>query len=193
MVSERPRLSRRRILRAALRLIDRDGLEALSMRRLGAALGFEAMSLYRHFASKEAVLDGVVELLTEQIEVPPVGSGSWPEAIRRVVRSYRALAHAHPRAFPLIALRPLSTPGAIARGEATIALLLAAGVDERRALLAFRTLVSYANGYLLEELAAGEPRFTTGDPDAEFEWGLEAVLAGIAAEFAEAQRPSASS
>ena len=163
------------------------------MRRLGAALGVEAMSLYRHVANKESLLDGIVELLTEEIEIPPVGSTSWSESIRRVVWSYRALAHAHPRAFPLIALRPLCTPGAIARGEATIALFMDAGVDERGAVLAFRTLVSYANGYLLEELAAGEPRFTTENPDAEFEWGLEAVLAGLEAEFGTPKRSTPSS
>ena len=177
-------LSRRRILRSALRLIDRDGLEALSMRRLGAALGVEAMSLYRHVPNKEAVLDGVVELLTEEIDVPlarGASSDSWPATMRRIVRSYRKLAHAHPNAFPLIALRPLTTPKAIARGEATIALLLEAGLDELRAVLVFRTLVSYANGYLLEELAGGVPHFTTSDPEGEFEWGLGAVLVGVQA------------
>lgn len=184
MTQPRQPLSRRRILRAALRLIDRDGLDALSMRRLGAALGVEAMSLYRHVPNKEAVLDGVVELLTEEIDVPSAGeagSHSWPETLRRIVHSYRKLAHAHPHAFPLIALRPLATPKAIERGEATIALMLAAGLDERRGVLVFRTLVSYANGYLLEELAAGVPHFTTGNPEAEFEWGVRAVLAGLEA------------
>ena len=154
------------------------------MRRLGAALGVEAMSLYRHVPNKEALLDGVVELLTEEIEVPATGhagASTWPEAMRTIVQSYRRLAHAHPHAFPLIALRPLATPAAIARGEATIALLLDASLDERGALLVFRTLVSYANGYLLEELAAGVPHFTTGDAEVEFEWGLHAVLAGLQA------------
>lgn len=184
MTSSRQPLSRRRILRAALRLIDRDGLEALSMRRLGAALGVEAMSLYRHVFNKEAVLDGVVELLSEEIDVPRAGAANpepWPQTMRSIVHSYRKLAHRHPHAFPLIALRPLATPKAIARGQSTIALMLDAGLDEHRAVLVFRTLVSYANGYLLEEFAAGKPHFTTGDPEAEFEWGLRAVLAGLEA------------
>ncbi len=181
--ARRPRLSRRRILRAALRLIDREGIEAFSMRRLGAALGVEAMSLYRHVPNREAVLDGVVELLAEEIEVPHAGSEPWPQMMRRIVCSYRKLAHAHPHAFPLIALRPLSTPKAIARGEATIALLVDAGIDERRAVLTFRTLASYANGYLLEELAPGTPRVSTGDPETEFQWGLRAVLTGLEAEL----------
>ena len=180
------RLSRRRVLRAALNLIDREGLDALSMRKLGGALGVEAMALYRHVPNKDALLDGVVELLTADIEIPRSGSAPWPEAMRLVVRSYRELAHAHPHAFPLIALRPLATPGAIARGEATIQLLRDAGIDEGRAVLIFRTLASYANGYLLEELSAAVPYFTTGDPEAEFEWGLRAVLAGLEAQLLQA-------
>ncbi len=153
------------------------------MRRLGGALGVEAMSLYRHVPNKDALLDGIVELLTEEIAVPAGASEPWPETMRSIVRSYRSLAYAHPQAFPLIALRPLRTPAAIARGQATIALLTEAGIDERRALLAFRALVSYANGYLLEELAASPPHFTTHDPEEEFDWGLRALLAGLEAEL----------
>ena len=163
------------------------------MRRLGGKLGVEGMALYRYVSSKDGLLDGVVELLTEEIEIPAPGSGPWPEALRRVVRSYRELALAHPHAFPLIALRPLTTPAAIARGQATIQLLIDAGIDERRAVLTFRTLVSYANGYLLEELAAAAPHFTTGDPEVEFAWGLRAVLAGLEAELGAADAPRASS
>ncbi len=163
------------------------------MRKLGAALGVEAMALYRHVANKEALLDGVVEVLTQEIEIPRTGSGPWPEALRRVVHSYRSVARAHPHAFPLIALRPLTTPGAIARGEATIQLLRDAGVDDRRAVLTFRTLVSYANGYLLEELSTAAPHFTTGEPEVEFEWGLRAVLAGLEAELRVPDAPAGSS
>ena len=173
------RLSRRRILRAALAVIDREGLDALSMRKLGAALGVEAMSLYHHVDNKDALLDGVVELLTEEIEVPPVGTEPWPDAIRSVLRSYRSVAHAHPAAFPLLVLRPLVAPKAIARARSSIDLLVHAGFDERAAVLAFRALASYAGGFVLEELTGRPPHFTVGDRDAEFEFGLDALLVGL--------------
>src|SRR5918911_507596 len=102
-MARRP-LTRPRILRAALKLIDGEGLDALSMRKLGAALGVEAMALYRHVPSKGALLDGVVELLLEQLELPPAGCESWSDAWLAVARSYRRLAHSHPGAFRLLAL-----------------------------------------------------------------------------------------
>ena len=175
----RERLSRERILRAALERVERDGLEGLTMRGLGRELGVEAMALYYYFPGKEALLDGIVELLTEQIAVPPPGSEPWADAVRRIVRSYRHVAHAHPNAFPLLALRPLTTPHAVARAQAAIDVLLAGGFDERTAVLAFRTLARYARGFVLEELTGRAPRVTTGDREAEFEFGLEVVLAGL--------------
>ena len=78
-MARRP-LTRQRILRAALKLIDRDGLDALSMRKLGATLGVEGMALYRHVGSKGRLLEGVAELLLEQLDVRPTGSASWIDA-----------------------------------------------------------------------------------------------------------------
>ena len=170
-------LTRRRVLRAALAVVDRDGLDALTMRRLGSALGVEAMSLYRHVDGKEALLDGVVELLTQEIDVPPPGS-EWREALRTILRSYRAVAHAHPHAFPLIALRPLRSAEARARAEAVVQMLLAAGFDRRTAEVAFGTAASYANGFLLEELAVPRP-----DAANEFAAGANVILAGLDVEL----------
>src|SRR3954454_15878579 len=87
------------MLRAALELIDREGLEALSMRKLGAELGVEGMALYRHVAGKQALLAGVVELLLEKLEVPAAGAKTWDEAWLALARSYRRLAHDHPGGF----------------------------------------------------------------------------------------------
>ena len=186
---ERERLSRERILRTALELAERDGLDAVTMRRLGRELAVEAMALYHYFPSKEALLDGIVQLLTEEIEVPFGGADAWPEAIREVVRSYRRVAHAHPHTFPLLVLRPLATPVAVARAQLAIDLLRRAGFDERVAVLAFRTLASYAGGFILEELTGSPPRFTIGDREAEFEFGLDAVLAGLDGEREVARSP----
>ena len=179
MTAARRPLSRHRILEAALGLVDRDGLAGLSMRKLGRELGVEAMSLYRYVPNKEALLDGLVELLAVEIDVPAAGAERWQDAFRRVALSYRELAHEHPHAFPLIALRPLRTPAAVARAEATVEILRGAGFDERTATVGFRAAASFANGYLLEELAGAPPHVTTGDRDADYEEALDLILGGL--------------
>ena len=103
-MAKRP-LTRRRILRAALRLIDRDGLDALTMRGLGAALDVEAMALYRHVGSKQRLLEGVAELLLEELALPDADAASWQDTWTALAHSYRRLARSHPGAFRLLALR----------------------------------------------------------------------------------------
>jgi AcrR family transcriptional regulator len=199
-------LTRTRILRAALRLVDRDGLEALSMRRLGKALGVEAMSLYNHVPNKAALLDGIVELLLEEIEIPGPEVGDWRERFRRINQSYRRVAHAHPHAFPLAVTRPYNTPGPFRQVEATLQLLHEAGFDAETALHLFQTGSSYTSGYVLAEITRTEqpaelaapaldrrrldadtfPRlveltayYETRDRDAEFNYGLDAILSAF--------------
>jgi AcrR family transcriptional regulator len=206
----RERLSRQRVLEAALRIVDSEGLAALTMRRLGRELGVEAMSLYRHVPNKDALLDGLVELVVLEIEVPARVDGDWKEAARHVVRSYRRAAHAHPNAFPLVTMRPLNTPEALRRLDANFEILRQAGFDEPTAIVAFRTLASYTRGFALEEVtgrAVGaqplgddrlDPRslpaeefpriselaqqLVDADRDAEFERGIDLILTGLEAE-----------
>jgi len=172
-------LTRRRILRAALELIDREGLEALSMRKLGAELGVEGMALYRHVAGKQALLAGVVELLLEKLEVPAAGAKTWDEAWLALARSYRRLAHDHPGGFRLLALSPLSAAERFDRAQVSVGILRDAGFDEQTARLAFGTLLSYADGYLLRELADSRRDRAPDDADAAFEFGIRAILAGL--------------
>lgn len=181
-MAKRP-LTRRRILRAALRLIDRDGLDALSMRRLGAALGVEAMALYRHVESKERLLAGVAELMLEELELPSAGAASWAEAWTALAHSYRRLARSHPGAFRLLALSPLSTAARFERARAPLAILREAGFDERQAERAFRTLLSYADGYLLRELTDGDPDLSPEEAEAAFDFGIRAILTGLEREL----------
>lgn len=182
-MAKRP-LTRRRILRAALELIDREGLDALSMRRLGAALGVEAMALYRHVANKEDLLDGVAELLLEELELP--SAGSWAEAWTALAHSYRRLARSHPGAFRLLALSPLSTAARFERARAPVAILRDAGFDPLQAARAFSTLLSYADGYLLRELTARDTELSPEESDAAFDFGIRAILAGLEWELAAA-------
>src|SRR5690242_13042855 len=92
-------LSRDRILRAALDLADRDGFEACTMRRLGAQLGVEAMSLYRYVTNKEDLLSGLVDLVFAEVELEEPGTTEWRAAMRARAHSHRAAMRRHPWAI----------------------------------------------------------------------------------------------
>src|SRR6266540_1855700 len=94
-------LSRQQVLRAALDYVDQHGLEALSMHKLGAELGVKAMSLYKHVADKDDILDGIVDLLWDEIPAEPA-AGDWREAIRQLAAALRDLVHRHPHAAALL-------------------------------------------------------------------------------------------
>src|SRR5713226_5430862 len=97
-------LTRERILQAGLRLIDQQGLESFTMRKLAQELGVDPMSLYRHFENKDALLDGVAEVLWGEVELPG-GDTGWEELLRAMAISLRTLAHAHPHAYALLLTR----------------------------------------------------------------------------------------
>jgi AcrR family transcriptional regulator len=182
-MAKRP-LTRRRILRTAIAMIDRDGLDALSMRRLGAALGVEAMALYRHVPNKQGLLEGVTEILLEELELPSGDSKSWADAWTALAHSYRRLARSHPGAFRLLALSPLSTAARFERARAPVAILRDAGFDERQAERAFGTLLSYADGFLLRELADRGADRSPREAEEAFDFGIRAILAGLGRELA---------
>src|SRR5690349_9658983 len=107
--ARRQPLSRERIAREALRLIDDRGLDGLTMRGLGQALGVEGMAIYHHFPSKGHVLDAVAELLLEECECPGPEAGPFGARLRLALRSYRGVALRHPRAFALLTMRRAAT------------------------------------------------------------------------------------
>ena len=215
MGARRP-LTRERVLRAALELVDQEGLAALSMRRLGAELGVEAMSLYNHVPNKAGLLDGIVGEVWGEVELPADEPGPWAEHARHLARCFRGLAHAHPNVFPLLATRTVYADNALAATERALQTLRGAGFDADGAACAFNTLVGYVYGYSLREISLrpgerthpwfdigrvdGErfplvqemaPRFVHADLDAGFEVGLEVVLAGLAAQLAGCSAPGA--
>src|SRR5262245_26008166 len=120
------KLSRERILKAALAIVDREGLDAISMRRVGDALGVEAMSLYNHVANKAAILDGIFESILEELPVAPRAS-SWRAILRERARSLRAVLGRHPNALPIVATRVAVTRVSLAYLETILALLRVAG------------------------------------------------------------------
>src|SRR5436190_4498318 len=154
-------LTRSRIAEAALAIVDRDGLDALSMRRLGAALGVEGMAIYRHFPNKAAVLAGIVEVLLAELVIPPPSNVPWQAVFREVSRAYRALLLRHPHAIPLLAALPLSDPAAARAAGAVMAQLRAAGFDAQTALKTLATITSYVIGVAQWELGT-EPLRAAG-------------------------------
>jgi AcrR family transcriptional regulator len=158
-VRRRTGLTRADVLGAALALVDADGVEALSMRRLGAALGRDPMRTYRYASSKEDLLDGIVEFALSELPVPAVPEGGdWEEALRRNAHSFRAFALAHPNLVPLMATRPLATPlamrplGTLRPLEALLDLLIRAGFDGCGALHAYRLYTGFLYGHVLNEM-----------------------------------------
>lgn len=144
-------LTRARVMAAALKFIDREGLDALSMRRLGTELGIEAMSLYHHIPSKDALLDGVVELLWTEIPKPS-GNVDWGDQLRGLARSLRGLFHVYPHAAPLLLRRNLLSRSALTVTHAYLDFLRGAGFDDRLAAEILRAVTSYGLGYGLAEL-----------------------------------------
>jgi AcrR family transcriptional regulator len=139
----RPRLDRRRVLEVALGLVDREGLEALTMRRLGAELGVDPMTIHHHAESKDRLLDGIAELLWEEVALP-TDSVDPAEALRTLARSVRDLFRRHPQAAPLI-LRCSRLPRSeLEVFKAYLDVLEAGGVREPAAVL--RPLLSYGLG-----------------------------------------------
>jgi AcrR family transcriptional regulator len=150
-------LTRALILRTALEIIDQDGVEGLSMRRLGRTLGRDPMALYRYAASKPALLDGVAELILNELTLD-TQDDDWTAQLRKVARDFRRLALAHPKVVPLLVTRPLSTPlalrppGTLRPLEGTLQLLTHAGFTAVDALHAYRAFFGFLNGHVLNEL-----------------------------------------
>ncbi|MEE6163907.1 MULTISPECIES: TetR/AcrR family transcriptional regulator C-terminal domain-containing protein [unclassified Mycolicibacterium] len=150
-------ITRSAVLSSALDIIDRDGVDALSMRRLGQAVGRDPMVIYRHVPNKAAVLDGVVEMVFEQLSLD-TSAPDWFAALRTLGHDFRNLARAHPNVVPLLVTRPLATPlgmrpPAILRHlEQVLALLTRAGFTGRDALHVYRALFGFLYGHVLTEL-----------------------------------------
>ncbi|MFD6675386.1 TetR/AcrR family transcriptional regulator C-terminal domain-containing protein [Rhodococcus zopfii] len=156
-VPERGPITPQRILAAALEIVDRNGIDALSMRRLGKVLGRDPMTLYRHAPNKAALLDGVAESVFEQLDVD-TDDGDWTIQLREVARNFRRLALDHPHVVPLMVTRPLETPlGLRPRGtlrplEDILTLLTRAGFTATDALYIYRALFGFLYGHVLNEL-----------------------------------------
>lgn len=148
----RPRLTRDRILSTAIQLADREGLEAVTLRRLATRLGVHVTSLYNHVPTKEAVLDGMVENLIEEAKLP-AGEMKWEEWVRRFAAAIRSVARKHPGAFAVLHHRPIQGPHAALWAEAGLAAFRSAGFSPAQAYAAVKSTSLAVLGLVLDDLA----------------------------------------
>jgi AcrR family transcriptional regulator len=203
--SQRP-LNRDLILNGAVALIEQQGPDALSMRRLGSQLGVEAMAIYHHFDSRDELLSAIGDRLLAPLDELDLGA-DWRQACWRFATALRDLAVAQPATFRLLGLQPLDTPSSLRPVERLLGVLVGGGFSPPAALAIYRTTVSYARGYALAEatgftvdaarvagrrrlaalppdefpILAGRARELANlDADSAYELGLDALLRGLA-------------
>ncbi|GAC1382892.1 MAG: TetR/AcrR family transcriptional regulator C-terminal domain-containing protein [Marmoricola sp.] len=195
-------LTRERIVAAALSLADREGGKAVTMRRVGAELHVEAMSLYHHVRDREDLLDGIAEAMV-QTGIPVPGEGEpWRDIVSAFACGIRATAHQHPGAFQVVGLRPLHSREAKLTISRLLSALEATGLPPDLAVIAYRVAAAYARGFALSELAgltlgvgvevpgelASFAASLTRSTEETFVSGLHVLLDGIAAQAPSAQR-----
>jgi AcrR family transcriptional regulator len=201
-------LTRQRVLETALQLIDQDGLEGFSMRKLGAKLGVEAMSLYNYVKNKGAIFDGVIEVLMLQATYPQMPTATPRDELWAYIHALRDVLRAHPQALPLVATNPFRTPATLAVLDRLLATVHRANVQGVQAIYALQSIAGFLFGQTLlnvgrtpvadfEPGAAGPivwqrfpaeryptlhaalPDIAQWNPDQEFDFGLQALFQSI--------------
>lgn len=195
-------LNRRKVLEAALRVVDDEGLEELTMRRLAQVLGVEAPSLYKHISAKTDILDGIAELIYEEIDFDDA-SGDFAERMHSYAKSCRRALLRHPNAVPVMATRPVAGKNTIALAETVIEQLHGLGFCTEMGRRLLNVSYGFIVGHALAEVSSGRPglaeiretrrafecvesadvaralAFDPIDHDAEFELGIDLIIAGI--------------
>lgn len=198
-------LSRSAIIEEALLLLDEEGMDALSMRKLASRLGVEAMSLYNHISNKSELLDAIHEHLLGELQQTMAGGLSsnnqvaWQAVAQNLTHGFLTLLKRHPHAIALFGTRSAISPGSLGFVDQCIQVLLKAGLSAGESLMVFQTLFcftlghavfhhshrpadSYASRALYENFEAlqqvGSPQQYPSDD--EFEFGLQALIAGLA-------------
>ncbi len=193
------------IVDRASALVEREGADALSMRRLGAELGVEGMALYHHLAGRDELLRAIADRLLEPLCDLELGN-EWREACQRFAMALRDIARTQPATFRLVGLEPFDTQASLRAVERLLGVLVASGFGPADALAIYRAVASFARGYALAEatgftvdaaaeagrarlvalppdafpiLAARAEELATLDPERGFELGLNALLEGL--------------
>jgi AcrR family transcriptional regulator len=149
-------ISRDAIVAAAIRLLDAEGLNALSMRRIADELGTGAASLYWHVGSKDGLLDLVFDQMIGELEVPEPVPGQWREQLKDVARAQRAVTLRHPSVVRISVGRIPMGPNALRYSERVLAILRAGGLPPRLAVQGSHLLISTVNGFTLDETGMGD-------------------------------------
>ncbi|MER6082815.1 TetR/AcrR family transcriptional regulator C-terminal domain-containing protein [Streptomyces sp. NPDC001833] len=202
-------LTRDKVIDAAVAAIDRDGPDSFSLRKLAGELGVEVMSLYNHVPNKDALLDGVAEALLGGVDLSGADAGTWQERARAYAAAFRAAALRHPKAFTLVLTRPTRSPAALESIRCALAGFPELGLPPQELVHVVRSFAGFTIGMIMRELGSAvtvgtvEPEqvqrqiddmVTVGDPilsaaapylaandhRAEFEHGIELLIAGLA-------------
>ncbi|WP_113700376.1 TetR/AcrR family transcriptional regulator [Nonomuraea lactucae] len=201
-------LSRARILAAAIDLIEREGADAVSMRRIAAELGVGVMSLYNHVPNKDALLSGVAETVLSGIEFTDDPGAHWSDRVRTQAHAFRQIAHHYPRSTMLVVSRTLHSSAGLLPVERALATLRGAGFDGIDAVRMLRMFIAFIVGSLLREVGVTPtfappqqhravsaehvdpelfphvselaPLLVSCDHEAEFEFGVEMLIQAIA-------------
>ena len=174
----RARLNRDRVLRVAVALADAGGIESLTMRKLGVELGVEAMSLYNHVANKADLLDGMIDVVFAEIDLP-AGDSDWRVAMRRRAMSAREVLARHRWATGLMESRTTPGPATLRHHDTVLGTLRGAGFSIELAAHAYSALDSYIYGFALQEPSLS---FDNGE-------GTAKVAQAIMARFASGEYP----
>jgi AcrR family transcriptional regulator len=207
--TQRAQLSRERIVGSAVKLIEREGEDALSMRRIAAELGYGVMSLYNHVPNKAALLDAIAEYVMADLQFAADAQADWGEQARALVRTFREISRKYPRSVNVVIMRQLNSTAGLRPLELALATARAAGFDGVTAVRVMRTFVAYALGTLVSDarldlmranaaagpggyaarldpaefpnaLALASP-LTEHDHEADFEFGLDLLITAVAA------------
>jgi AcrR family transcriptional regulator len=203
----RPPLTYGRIIRTAITLIEREGVQALSMRRIGGELGVAAMSLYNHVPSKEAMLDGVADEILSGLELDADPGADWRDRVRDLAHAFHRTAHAHPRSMSVVLSRSMDWTRSLPVIEQMLTIAEQAGFAQETAVRVMRTFMSYVMGTLMREegttstlrhiamdggraaesvdpaafphVVEAARELLNPDFDADFDFGLELLIAAI--------------
>lgn len=184
----RPRLSKDRVLRGALAIADTGGLGALTIRSLAQELGVKPMSVYYHVANKDEILDGLVDIVFGEIELPSIG-GEWRSEMRRRAHSARSVLRSHRWAIGLLESRPTPGPATLRHHDAVLGTLRAAGFSRELTAHAYALIDSYTYGFALQEAslpfeATGSVSGDVADPIVEqFATGEFPHMADMVSEY----------
>jgi len=160
----RPALTRQRVLECALAVADAGGIGSLTIRSLAAELGVKPMSVYHHVANKEAILDGIVDLVFAEMALPGDYDGAWGQQLTRRAHATRRVLRRHPWAIGLLESRSTPGPATLRHQEGTIRILREAGFSIEMTAHASALLDSFVCGFALQE-AARPLRVTSTGPD----------------------------